>query len=173
MLRIPHCLDNRLIDGGKVVSPTHQPHFTPQKRSMYINTYVKHLKCKYLCMYWQTTKYCGLWQTTDTTSRQRGRLTKTRQQSSNSNKHLAMRTRRGSTSRHTDWLTVSRNVTLTLALTWENFRHANHVAPSIHKNWQSLRRQAAVARSVYFTHGIKPWWRGGELERNHARVEAG
>jgi hypothetical protein len=31
MLRIPHCLDNRLIDSGKVVSPTHQPHFTPQK----------------------------------------------------------------------------------------------------------------------------------------------
>jgi hypothetical protein len=24
-------LDNRLKDGGKVVSPTHQPHFTPQK----------------------------------------------------------------------------------------------------------------------------------------------
>jgi hypothetical protein len=24
-------LDNRLIDGGKVVSPTNQPHFTPQK----------------------------------------------------------------------------------------------------------------------------------------------
>jgi hypothetical protein len=31
MLRISHCLDNRFIDGGKVVSPTHQPHFTPQK----------------------------------------------------------------------------------------------------------------------------------------------
>jgi hypothetical protein len=31
MLRIPHCLDNRLIDGRKVVSPTHRPHFTPQK----------------------------------------------------------------------------------------------------------------------------------------------
>jgi hypothetical protein len=31
MLRIPHCIDNRLIDGGKVVSPTHRPHFTPQK----------------------------------------------------------------------------------------------------------------------------------------------
>jgi hypothetical protein len=31
MLRIPHCLDNWLIDGGKVVSPTHRPHFTPQK----------------------------------------------------------------------------------------------------------------------------------------------
>jgi hypothetical protein len=31
MLRIPHCLDNRLIDGGKFVSPTHRPHFTPQK----------------------------------------------------------------------------------------------------------------------------------------------
>jgi hypothetical protein len=27
-------------------------------------------------------------------------------------------------------------------------RHADHVAHSIHKSWQSLRRQAAVARSV-------------------------
>jgi hypothetical protein len=27
-------------------------------------------------------------------------------------------------------------------------RHTDHVAPSIRKNWQSLRRQAAVARSV-------------------------
>jgi hypothetical protein len=27
-------------------------------------------------------------------------------------------------------------------------RHAYHVAPSIRKSWQSLRRQAAVARSV-------------------------
>jgi hypothetical protein len=25
MLRTPHCLDNRLTDGGKVVSPTHRP----------------------------------------------------------------------------------------------------------------------------------------------------
>jgi hypothetical protein len=32
MLRIPHCLDNRLTDGAKVVSPTHRPHFTPQKQ---------------------------------------------------------------------------------------------------------------------------------------------
>jgi hypothetical protein len=32
MLRIPHCLDNRLTDGGKVVSPAHQPRSTPQKR---------------------------------------------------------------------------------------------------------------------------------------------
>jgi hypothetical protein len=31
MLKIPHCLDNRLTSGGKVVSPTHPPHFTPQK----------------------------------------------------------------------------------------------------------------------------------------------
>jgi hypothetical protein len=41
MLAIPHCLDNRLIDGGKIVDsrliddgkfviPNHQPHFTPQ-----------------------------------------------------------------------------------------------------------------------------------------------
>jgi hypothetical protein len=31
MLRIPHCLDSRLIDGGKVVSLTHRPHITLQK----------------------------------------------------------------------------------------------------------------------------------------------
>jgi hypothetical protein len=35
MLRIPHCLDNRLTDGGKVVSPTHPPHLTPQKHSYF------------------------------------------------------------------------------------------------------------------------------------------
>jgi hypothetical protein len=28
--RLPHFLDKRLIDGGKVVSPTRQPHFTPR-----------------------------------------------------------------------------------------------------------------------------------------------
>jgi hypothetical protein len=32
--------------------------------------------------------------------------------------------------------------------TAEGIRHADHVAPSIRKIWQSLRRQAAVARSV-------------------------
>jgi hypothetical protein len=32
MLKIPHCLDNRLRDGGKVVSPTHRQNFTPQKQ---------------------------------------------------------------------------------------------------------------------------------------------
>jgi hypothetical protein len=31
MLRIPHCLDNRLTDGGKVVSLTHRPRSTPKK----------------------------------------------------------------------------------------------------------------------------------------------
>jgi hypothetical protein len=31
MLRIPHCLDNRLTDGGKVVSPTHWPRSTRHK----------------------------------------------------------------------------------------------------------------------------------------------
>jgi hypothetical protein len=30
-LRIPHCVDNRLRHGGKVVSPTHRPRFTSQK----------------------------------------------------------------------------------------------------------------------------------------------
>jgi hypothetical protein len=31
MLTIPHCLENRLIDGDKVVSPTHPLQFTPYK----------------------------------------------------------------------------------------------------------------------------------------------
>jgi hypothetical protein len=32
MLRIPHCLDSRLTDGGKVVNPTHPPHSSPRKQ---------------------------------------------------------------------------------------------------------------------------------------------
>jgi hypothetical protein len=32
MLRIPHCLENRLTYGGNVVSPTHWPCSTPQNR---------------------------------------------------------------------------------------------------------------------------------------------
>jgi hypothetical protein len=31
MLRIPHCLDNRLTDGGKVIGLTHRLSSTPQK----------------------------------------------------------------------------------------------------------------------------------------------
>jgi hypothetical protein len=31
MLMFSHFLDSRLTDGGKVVSPTHRPHFTPHK----------------------------------------------------------------------------------------------------------------------------------------------
>jgi hypothetical protein len=30
MLTTPNCLDSRLTDGGKVVSPKHRPHSTPQ-----------------------------------------------------------------------------------------------------------------------------------------------
>jgi hypothetical protein len=36
-------------------------------------------------------------------------------------------------------------------------RHADHVSHSILKSWQSLRRQAAVARSVEFARGLRPW----------------
>jgi hypothetical protein len=31
MLRISQCIDSQLTDGGKVVSPTHRPHFSPKK----------------------------------------------------------------------------------------------------------------------------------------------
>jgi hypothetical protein len=37
MLRIPHCLDNRLTDGGKVVSLKQRPNFTPQKHYLYVS----------------------------------------------------------------------------------------------------------------------------------------
>jgi hypothetical protein len=33
MSRIPHCIDNRLTDGGKVVGPTHRQHFISQQHS--------------------------------------------------------------------------------------------------------------------------------------------
>jgi hypothetical protein len=36
MLRIPHCLDDRQTDGGKVVIPTHQLHFTPQETLLFL-----------------------------------------------------------------------------------------------------------------------------------------
>jgi hypothetical protein len=41
--------------------------------------------------------------------------------------------------------------------TAEGIRHADHVAPFIRKSWQSLRRQAAIARSVLFARGLRPW----------------
>jgi hypothetical protein len=33
--RLPYFLDNRLTDGGEVVSPTRRPPFTPQEGSWY------------------------------------------------------------------------------------------------------------------------------------------
>jgi hypothetical protein len=46
MLRIPHCLDNRLTNGSKVVSPTHWPHFTPHKHYYF---YVSGTHFDHLC----------------------------------------------------------------------------------------------------------------------------
>jgi hypothetical protein len=37
-------LDNRLIDCDKVVSPTHRPHFTPQKHYVSFN-----VSCTHFC----------------------------------------------------------------------------------------------------------------------------
>jgi hypothetical protein len=41
MLRIPYCLDNRITDGGKVVSPMHLPHSTLHK--YYFSAFDTHL----------------------------------------------------------------------------------------------------------------------------------
>jgi hypothetical protein len=37
MLRIPQCPDNRLTDGGEVVSPTHRPRFIAQKHYLHVS----------------------------------------------------------------------------------------------------------------------------------------
>jgi hypothetical protein len=37
MLRIPHCVDNRLTDGGKVVSPNHRLLSAPQKHNVSVS----------------------------------------------------------------------------------------------------------------------------------------
>jgi hypothetical protein len=37
-IRIPHCLNNRLIYGGKIISPpphSHRPHYAPQKHDFF------------------------------------------------------------------------------------------------------------------------------------------
>jgi hypothetical protein len=52
MLRIPHCLDKRLTDGGKVVSLTHRPYFTPQKH------YYFNVSSMHFC--WRLSKSQGL-----------------------------------------------------------------------------------------------------------------
>jgi hypothetical protein len=75
-----------------------------------------------LCKYWPITVGCidKDWQMTDPTSRQR-RGPKTKRKDSNFEKkniyiYLVKSPRLGSTPRHTDWLTVSCNVTLTLTI---------------------------------------------------------
>jgi hypothetical protein len=49
--RIPHCLDNRLTDGGEVVSPTHQPRSNSQKHNF---------SASGTHFYWRVSKLQGL-----------------------------------------------------------------------------------------------------------------
>jgi hypothetical protein len=37
MLRIPHCLDNRLTDSGEVVSLTHRLRYTPLTHFLFVS----------------------------------------------------------------------------------------------------------------------------------------
>jgi hypothetical protein len=46
MLSNPHCLDSRFIEGDKVVSLTHRPHFTPQKHYFYFLMFPVHISVK-------------------------------------------------------------------------------------------------------------------------------
>jgi hypothetical protein len=56
MLKIPHCLDNRLTDGGKVVSPTHWLHLYFPKTFISLNIYIETSVCnKCRCSF-----YCAL-----------------------------------------------------------------------------------------------------------------
>jgi hypothetical protein len=53
MLRIPRCLDNRLIDGGKVVSPTAALYSPETSRALYVRNKLRkfqaagHTHCPY------------------------------------------------------------------------------------------------------------------------------
>jgi hypothetical protein len=46
MLRIPHCLDNRLTEGGKVVSPMHRTRSTLLSRNVSILTLINVKRCQ-------------------------------------------------------------------------------------------------------------------------------
>jgi hypothetical protein len=58
MLRITHCLDNRLIDGGKVVSTTHRPRSTPQKR--YFSASDTHFTYSFSTSVSRLSRQCGI-----------------------------------------------------------------------------------------------------------------
>jgi hypothetical protein len=47
------------------------------------------------------------------------------------------------------------------------FRHADHMASSIHKSWHQLRRQAAVARRVYPFNGFCRYTRSSLADLGH------
>jgi hypothetical protein len=81
-----------------------------------------------------------IYKKTDPSSRQRGCPTKTRPQLSNSNKYLVISPRWGSTPRLTDWLTVSRNVTLTF---WVSSPLEGGLG-YLHRNPTSRRRRLNV-----------------------------
>jgi hypothetical protein len=78
-----------------------------------------------------------LWQTTDPSSRQRGRPTWTGQWHSNKKKNLVMSLRRGSTPRRTDSPTVSCNGTLTLTLTLRELKTGCSLAESSQEDYGS------------------------------------
>jgi hypothetical protein len=59
-----------------------------------------------------------------------------------------------------------------IANTAVEIRYADHVAPSIRKSWQSLRRQAAVSRSVYFASGLRPWSNERRLKLNWVQIRS-
>jgi hypothetical protein len=51
MLRIPYCLDNRLTDGGKIVSLKHWPRSAPQKYYFFASdTYFSTILFSSLCI---------------------------------------------------------------------------------------------------------------------------
>jgi hypothetical protein len=88
-------------------------------------TVLPYRQCMCFCQFWCNTKVSKPYasfkgqqhiQKTDPSSHQRGRPTRTRPKLPHNNNYLVMGPRWSSTQRLTDWLTVSRNVTLTLTL---------------------------------------------------------
>jgi hypothetical protein len=118
-------------------------------------------------------------QKTDPSSRQRGRPTKTKPKLSNNNKYLVMSPRWGSTPRLTDWLTVSRNVTLTwlgLTLTREghpqkqdrNCQRVINIHQDLLIDWQSVAMWLwlwQLTKLSYAREAKKRWRYSWELTR--------
>jgi hypothetical protein len=87
----------------------------------------------------------------------------------NQNKYLVMSPRRGSIPKQTDWLTVSRKVTLTLTL-WPAYTYElfSHICSRDHQSFPCFWQDNYINASNRFQLSLCNWWAvaGGHLSWN-------